>query len=405
MTACKYGVVLLSIVLLQFSAAIAQPLFTIVCDASFERFKTLRPFPGVSYRVLLEEAPQTLYQLERVTPQGTDQQVIPLHETVTRKVYPLSVSPDGRYLVFAPREHNIPLVIWKVDTGEIAELPLSEADIDYLNLGANSVESQRNKLRWTDNTHLLLRYFDLDYQWFNFLLAEKLLTVIDTPFEIEEGVRTEVVYPDLPLPPHSSFGKPIFSPNRSYVTLVSLYLYTRLQIYDNRTQPPNLIIDLESDNTRGILSNPIWTPNEKTFFANYRITSSSEVKFGVARADADQNFQLSDSLQPLLEANLGTGTTLIHPFITSINSNGTKLVTRVFVPQESQEYLVVYHINTGDVTAICDDGEMTKLWYPIWGPNDEYFGFWDNGWVIAYHLETGEGYRMNGIGFVGWTEN
>jgi hypothetical protein len=130
---------------------------------------------------------------------------------------------------------------------------------------------------------------------------------------------------------------------------------------------------------------------------------TTPVEFAVAQVNAEQGFQINSDLQQALEATFGADVTVFSPSISVLNAVGTKYVLRIYVPQTQLEYLVIYQTDTGEITAICDDGEIQPQYYfPVWGPNDDYFGYWNNGWVIAYDVNTGQGYRTDGIGFVGW---
>ena len=212
-------------------------------------------------------------------------------------------------------------------------------------------------------------------------------------------------YPTLRVPEPSSFPGPTFSPQRSFVTLVTAYQYERFQIYDMRSGQPVLVTDLQSDESKGIVWEPYWLPDESQFFmAAWDLSISKRERLTIRQINVDQGFQISSGLWDTLESTFDADVMLELGFAPQVSTDGTKIAFRVHV-YGGQEYVVVYHPTTDSVTAICDDGEIVLSHaYPIWGPDDNYFGYWANGWVIAYDLTTGQAYQIDGIGFLGWIE-
>ncbi len=380
----------------------AQTPVRILCDATFDQARTERPLPGTVYRVLRNEDGRSTHRVERVTQAGTETLEVPLPPELIGKVFVHVVSPDGRYLALSPREHNIPFVVWKIGTSELATVMLPAEDVDYLNENIVPPYLREQAITWVDNTHLLIQYFDLEVvDRYDHLLATKTLTVIDTPFQIIAEPRANIMYPTLSAPPESSVPRPLFSPQNNYVTLVSAYVLNRFQIYDLQGGQPVLVADLQSNESRGIASDPIWTPDDRQFFMLY---SGEGVKYGVLQVDATQGFQVNDTLQRSLDAAFGQDVTVPTPAFIILNPSGTRFVFLIYMPITQQTYLISYHVDTGDITAICgvEAPYPSKYTYPIWGPEGTHFGYWTNGWVMAYDLDTGRAYAADGTGFIGW---
>lgn len=398
--------VVLLFTLLSASPRQAQAPIQILCDTTFERYQTIRPLPGTVYRALLTEDRLPTYEIERINQGETQVLEIPLPPELVGNVYPEIVSPGGRYLVLSPLDPAIPLVIWKIGTAELATVLLPDTDVEYLTTYIESVSRRHKVLTWEDDSHILIQYFDLEYSYYDHVLAEKMLTIIDTPFQIVDEGWVYIPYPVLNAPEPSSFPRPSFSPQRSFVTLVTSYLDNRFQVYDMRSGQPVLAADLQSDETSGVVGEPFWMPDESQFFmATWDRSISARDRLTLRQVYVEQGFQVSRDLWETLESTFDADVMLELGFEPAISTDGTRVAFRANVVGDQPQYIIVYQPETNSITAICDESYWSLLnFYPIWGPDNNYFGYWANGWVITYDLTTGRGYQMDGIGFLSWIE-
>lgn len=384
----------------------AQTSVQILCDTTFERYETIRPLPGTVYRALLNEDRQPTYEIEQLNQGGTQVWEIPLPPELVGNVYPEIVSPDGRYLVLKPLIPAIPLVVWKIGMAELATVYLPDTDVEYLTTYIESLSRWEKVLTWENESHILIRYFDLEYSYYDHILAERVLTVIDTPFQVVDEGRVDISYPILSPPEPSTLPRPSFSPQRSFVTLVTTYLDNRFQVYDMRSGQPVLAADLQSDETSGIVGEPYWLPDESQFFmTTWDRSVSARDRLTIRQVNVEQGFQVNTGLWTALESAFDADVMLEVGFEPAINTDGTRVAFRVSVQGDLPEYVIVYQPETGSITAICDESHSNLTnFYPLWGPDDNTFGYWANGWMIAYDLTTGQGYQIDGTGFLSWTE-
>jgi len=400
--------------LAQSNAATQTPLPTvqIFCDdhSSFDRFPTA--LTGTIYQVPRPDDKRTGYELLWTTQTGSGKMVIPIPANLNGKLTYSHVSPDGRYVTLLPLKRGTPLVVWKIGTDEFATLPLSNDDVDYLlDMGRERRDSrEEQKLGWIDNQHMVMRYFDLEFPWFNYQIAEKTFTVVDQPFGIIEGDYSPLPYPALPVPEGNTEKAMDFSPLRHYVSLASgtrnedLTFGNQFQIYDMNTL--QLAADFKSHSDRILKGKPLWTPDESSFFLYHSLPNSPVFgKNEITRVVVNQGFQENRDLFNALESALGMEINVTYTDfeLSSVMSpSGNTLILHVSAPPPNQYYVIAYNLSTGDIRAICDNGiPDTQLSFPVWSPDERYFGYW-YGDIGLFDLTDGHRYKVAGEGFVGW---
>jgi len=376
---------------------------TILCDTGFDRSQ-LNPPPGIIYRSTFDQSGYPTAQIEQEIGGVVQILTIPLPIDLVGKSFPRTVSPDGRYLASIPIEHNLPLAVWEIGTANLSTIPLSNADIDYLLGFVGSPKLEEKFLTWTSDNNLLIQYFDLDVaNLYEHIIGHRLITVAADPLQLSVGPREDIAYPSLPVPPNHGIDRPMFSSQGNYVTQVSNFIGQSFQVYNLQTGQPALVFDLQSDNTQRIVGQPLWAQDEQEFFVEYETDpESSPTKFAIAQVDVSQGFQIRNDLQSALESTFGTSTSISVPSFAVFDPSGQVFVLRITTPN-SGKHLIFYNTDNETITAICDDGDIrTGFYFPIWGPNSDYFGYQHAGSFVAYDLNTGTGYATNGSSLIGW---
>jgi hypothetical protein len=260
-----------------------------------------------------------------------------------------------------------------------------------------------------------LRYFDLDYPWFNYQIAEKTFTVADQPFQITEGTYIQLTYPMLLVPEGNIDPGMAFSPQNSFVSLLSisrnedLTFGKTIQVYDANTL--QLVATFEShsnsQSNRVLYNSPLWTPDESNLFLSYNLLRSSFIgKTELTQVSVNEGFQENRNLFNTLEDLLGDGIMFSSPSLkAAISPSGNILTLHLYDPEQNQYYQVAYTLSTGDILAMCDNGYPDpKLSYPVWSPDERYFGYW-GGAIRLFDLTTGQRSGLDGEGFVGWVNS
>jgi len=390
-----------------------SPTVQVFCDAdeTFSRFPD--PFPGTVFNVLRPNETRTDYQLRRTTQSSTETIPIPIPSDLIGKLTYSHVSPDGRYVTLTPIEIGVPLVVWKIDTDELATVPLSDSDVQYLLTDSLPESRQLQKIMWSDNQHMVMHYFDLDYVWFDYLIAEKQFTVIDEPFQIIEGTQTEIAYPPIDAPAENTDVGKVFSPQGNYVTIASsqrnedFTFGRRFQIYDTNTF--QLVADFQSNPNRVLGGAPLWTPDESSLFLWNRLPNSPYLnKSEITQIIVGQNFRENRELFNTLESFWGSDikiSGLSLNLAMAMSPSGNNLVLHLYVAEQNQYHVIAFNLKTGEIVAKCDETHPdSSLSYLLWSPDERYFGYW-GGNIRLFDLTNGVRYGMDGEGFVGWVDS
>ncbi len=387
--------------------AVQSPTITVFCEDDGWLDQYPADFAGTIYQVLRPNETRMGYQLRWTNQTDSGTVDIPVPADLNRKITYGDVSPDGRYVALPPLEKDIPLVIWEIGTDELATLQLPDSDIFYLMDDPRPERRQVQKLDWLDNQHMVIRYFDLDYPWLDYQIAEKYLTVTDQPFEIIEGQYRELSFPAFEAPNGNTDAAKLFSPQRHYISVFSqklnqdLTIGAQIQIYDAKTL--ELKADFTSQPNR-MLNASLWTPDESSLFLAYRLPDSTVIgKTELTESIPNQQFQENRHLFDALESFFGSGIMFSDTALGwAISPSGNILALHLYEPQQNQYYVVTYTRNTGEIQAICDIGyPSSEISYPVWSPDERYFGYWNDP-IQLFDLTNGRRYEIDGEGFVGW---
>ncbi|MBZ0285625.1 MAG: hypothetical protein K8L97_33145 [Anaerolineae bacterium] len=390
-----------------------SPRVQVFCDADETFSQSPDPFPGTVFNVLRPNETRTDYQLRRTTHDSTETTTIPIPTDLIGKLTYSHVSPDGRYVTLTPLEIGVPLVIWKIGTDELATLPLSDSDVQYLLTDSLPESRQLQKITWLDKQHMVMQYFDLDYVWFDYLIAEKQFTVIDEPFQIIEGTQTEIAYPTIDGPTENTDVGKVFSPQGNYVTIASTQrnedftFGRRFQIYDANTL--QLVTDFQSHSNRVLGGTPLWTPDESSLFLwnmlpNSPYLNKSEITQIIVEQDFKENRDLFNTLESFWGSDIKISGLSLN-LAMAMSPSGNYLALHLYEAEQNQYYVIVSNLKTGEIVAKCDEGYPdTSLAYPLWSPDERYFGYWA-AHIWVFDLTNGQRYSINGEGFVGWVDS
>lgn len=366
-------------------------------------------FRGTIYNVAWSV--ESGYVLQWVSQSQSGQMPIPIPSTLNGKVIWREISPDGRYLILEPVETGVPLVLWRVGTNDLILYPLSDDDIVYLRSTTHNTTRYEKLVKWVDRNHFILQYFDLDDTAFDYLVATKVFTIITEPFQLLEGERAEIPYPSVLFPEGYSNLSTMFSPKGSYLVAGSigrnedLSFGERLQIYS--ADGSNLLADFSSRTDRVVYQRPLWTPDESSFFLAYRMPPVPGALWNeMVQIHIAQGFQEDRSLMNSLQQAFGNDITLRYDGDSGVMSpSGRFFATHIQNRPQLQNYVVILELSTGTITAMCDDSFVSiSNSYPVWSPDERFYGYWLNGGFGFFDVVTGSRYQIDGVGLVGWID-
>jgi hypothetical protein len=418
---CRYHIVFLTIcwlcVLNCFVApAIAQSGITTICDERADLSQaTIPPVFYGTYYYLMDGGDGTPYRFALVSQNGTVELQAPLSSEMAGIVTAPIISSDGRFMAFRPASSDAPLVVWDIETREIATLTLPQDDVEYL-LGnfdpydrlQDDYSRFRDALIWRDSTHLVIQ-FQSDYSGQN--EAEREITVSENPLQLVHGARAAIEYPELPIPSGEREQVTLLSPQENYAASLTWTLVSggtdlrHLQVYDLRTGA--MVFDLPP--TREFFAGngaPLWLPDESRLF--FLAGNEGEHSYSLTQVDLGGGYRLNNSLWNELENSFGTSISVSGGFLPKLSDDGSLLAFEITRASEGNNYLIIYHPESASITAICDPNQIsrTDYVYTFWSPDNRYFGYWDIGQVLTFDVQTGEIYMLPSTGrsFVGWAE-
>jgi hypothetical protein len=357
-------------------------------------------------------------QLRQVANQGTYISTnINLPDNIG-KYYPLAVSPNGKYLVFLPNAEDANLVVWNIQTAQLASFALTPEQSIYFDSSRDvSLEIVRNRIVWESNSTLLLSYqtYVSDVPT---LIRQQRIVVEENPFSLIEQTSTTIEYPNFPLPNDNPLVAKSKSPLGTIVVITSLER-VRLangqavdfadysQFYNVNTNQP--ILDLTPNPNRGYYNLPDWTPDGQSFFMRYfdldRNRNYYLTRFHITANGFVEDTSLQDRLfQVFGDVHLDSDL--------SVSPDGNWLAFKVWKSDFTRSYLIAYNLNTSDIKATCFPVNEAPYQYslsdnhiPIWSPDSRYMG-WSSGNFFYFDLNTGDMYEIprqthEGV-FVGW---
>jgi len=391
---------------------VAQDNITVVCDSA-----TPQPWqhnlPGTYFHLI--ESPYDLeansnYSFEAVSASDSRIYNVPFSPAISRDLLTPSVSPDGRYIVFRPASSQVGLTVWDLQTNAVASLPLQPADLEYLTIDFDlPYQRNHNLLVWLDNRRLLLQYYDDRSRRSDWVIANKQITIQETPFAILEEPREDINYPDFPIPEDNLLARVEFSPDGRYATQISDQLLQgvagsclRVQIYDVQSQL--LVYEIVPTAELYPVKKPVWMPDGNTLFISFRSPGGKPGQ--VLELHADDGFQEDWSLQQAINSTFGAeaGTSNMIPVI---SPSGIHIMFAVYAPSTKQTYLTRYTPSTGEINAVCDPGPgpYSDEKYSFWVSGEQYFAYYGNGTSYVIGLADGTFYTLPSDRlFVGWSE-
>jgi hypothetical protein len=387
----------------------AQNNVTILCPEEQSTMFPI-PFPGSYYHVTqypLE--PNENYQFERLNQSGTSKLIFPLSREQSLKLLLPTISPDGHYMVFRPFKKGTELIVWDTLTNEIARLELQENDINYLLYGSmNAYYSiEQDKLAWVDSHHLKIQYYNAPHE--TWIKSQKILTINETPFSITEGIKEDIVYPQLPIPEGNFLDSVQFSPNGNYATSMSLQrnpsgstdFVSSIQIYD--TDNETLVYHYEPSGDYYPASSPVWLPNDELAFIFLR-PGNGDAAWKIIELQPEQGFQEDFNIQQAIEAAFGADAGPLG-FAPVVSPSGEHIAFSIYVPNEQKSYFMIYTPSTQQIIIICNPAPDVSIrqFLPFWVPGENYFAYWGDGNAYVYGLADGSFYTLPSERiFVGW---
>lgn len=391
----------------------AQSEVAVFCDETFDLSDKQMPaqFQGAYFYILSGFGnPEGVYRFARITQEGTTQLQSPFSAEMVQTLHTPRVSPDGRLMVFRPSSADTPLTIWDMTTDEVATVLLPIEESTYLNSGGFPQDWFQDKLIWIDSTHLAIQFRDYDTGQIEALTR---ITTHLNPLAITREPKEHLVFSQFPIPPGNDTPVTFLSPQEDFASVLSWASLPghprarQLQIFDVNTN--TLVFDLPPSEV--LLSNntaPIWLTDESRVFFSSSNELTYESKF--IELDALNGFVAKQQFSQLMDSTFGTAYSTSIAFRTNTSPDGTRIAFEIggTVQGESDRraYVIIYTPQTGEITAMCDPHDVfsTDLTYPVWSPDNQYFGIWDGGRVVVFDTQTGNIYAFptTNDSFVGW---
>ncbi len=366
-------------------------------------------FDGTIYRVLTPYpyAGNGRWELEAITAQGSILTDIPVPDELNLTISPVEISPDGRYVVFQPVAEGTALAVWDRVSNELASLVIPAETADYLNAETSNFRQQM-KIDWLTSDQFVIRFFNLENNFFLSLMADQVFTVTRNPLVIVAGDRQTIDYQALPFPRDDYKNTISFSPQRTYIQAsfedeLVPWLDFRYQIYDTETLA--LVVDFNSTESFW-LSPPVWSYDESVLFLVY----SPEIGRlpWITEINVAAGFQESPDLRDTLIEIFGSDFS-ISGLGSPVSSNSPRLLMTIDA-SDLVPYAVVYDYEARTLKAVCRGASAAEasitgsLSYPVWGPDENLIGFYDSGNLRLFDLATGQSYYKSVFPFVGWIE-
>ncbi|MDX1992253.1 MAG: hypothetical protein SF029_07680 [bacterium] len=401
------------IIILQGQPSLTQGNVTILCDANFDLSQISVPatFPGVFYSDISRPSDNIPYRFERIDQTGGTTFDAPLSPNPLLSS-PL-VSPSNRFMAFRPYD-GINLTVWDMITGEVATLPLAPEEfamIDerYLYEDFN-YERHLSRMIWRDNNHLLLRGFPENQHDKEFTTTLE-ITVNASPLSLSKGTLTNVNYPALPPPPNMISEQVFLSPQGTYavqlatVPVQGIQPQQYLRVFDVNTL--QVVAELVPSRTFHAVGPPTWSQDENRLFIGTRSEENDnfQSEFGEVNLSTGQvNTGLWTALENAVGANIETSS-----LRAVFSPDGNNFAFEIFGADQNQSYMVIYHLPTGGITAICDQYRISNsgALHTFWSPDGQYVGYWASGNVLIFNIQTGDTHLLsnNSQNFVGWVSS
>lgn len=364
-------------------------------------------FEGTIYRVRTPEEDYASYQLERITASVTEVLDMTIPVELYGRVFPVDLSPDGNYIVFQPKASDAPLAVWDVENNGFATYPLSSEEASYFPQSRPNW-LQRQKIDWISADQFIVRIFDLDHV-FHSLLAQQTYRVMRDPLQIVQEDERSIPYLPLPFPENTEpTGRAYtLSPQGTYTQLQfdevirgSRETRIRHQIYD--TSSIQLVADYQSTEQVG-LGFTYWSPDESRMFLEYGTADRGPQ---IREVDVTAGFQTLPGFEEALLTFFGDDLYIrgIHPEFAPLHSH----LLFTFGTSERIPHVATYNYESRKLTVVCISYQQgpvpiyQDLSYAIWGADERFIGYYDNGFIYLFDTVTGDRYTVDGIGYVGW---
>lgn len=367
-------------------------------------------FQGAIYRVRTPNEGYEVYQLEKTTSAGMTLIDIAMPPELFGDVFPSEISPDGQYILFLPTAESTPLAVWSVSMNQFVIYNLSLEEAAYLYAESTPIWRQLRKVDWISSDQFVVRHFDLDNEFFLDVLSEQRFTVIESPLQIVADPIETTVYPPLEFPTQARLNTKSLSPQKTYTELLfnqvirgSGQVLLRFEIY--LTETMQMVAAFTSDAANVLVSQPLWTADEQILFLEYKQNN----RWRMSEVNVSGGFIETHTLSTLLLQQFGeiVDGGRLHE---EIDEHFQRLIF-TFDTQSNTPYIGSYNYGTGDVTAICRESAANlatinpSIAYIAMSADEEFIGYYDNGFLHFFSTVSGERYISDGLGFVGWLDH
>ncbi len=365
-------------------------------------------FGGTIYSLLTPYSGYATWQLEAISATETQLTNIPVPQALFEAITPVEMSPDSRYLLFGPVRLGTSLAVWDTVSNEFKSLELPEETVFYLDSSTDSNWRQQRKIDWISPDQFVIRYFDLENNFFLNQLAEQIFTVMQNPLIIVAGQQQTIEYPALPFRRDDYENTISYSPQNTYVQAsywdeLLRWPDLRFQIY--ATQTLELVADFNSTETF-VLSAPQWSYDESVLFLQYR-PEIGRLPW-ITEIDVGAGFQESPDLLNTLLQTFGSDFRLSG--LGSDPSPNSPHLLFTMTSSDLMPYAVVYDYEAHTLKAVCRGATASEAnitgshSYPVWGPDEDIIGFYDAGNLYLFDTVSGQSYYKSVYPFVGWIE-
>jgi hypothetical protein len=395
----------------------------VLCDTDFDpsQIRLPDPFPGVYYYFETEALQAEVgFQFKRIDQHGTTVLDGPQIPNLTQWHLPGPVSPDGRYIMFEPRyygpdEVTPNLFIWRIGTEETTSILLS--DEEYRSLASDywPYYRRRARLTWQGSDRLVLRFFrESGFPDILHLVAETEFVLTEDPLTLTRGAHTTITYPEYPPPPDYTRRGYARSPQENFTLFVSRRHHipelreggASYQVYDTHTG--ELLFEHIPSQEIGLpVGGLLWTNDEQTFYYQRLLPLGASPYFGahteLFEVDVSAGFIESDHIQRAVEEALETSS--LTRFNPVLSDDDELLAFSVVSSIDRESWIAIYRRSTEELTLICNpfsyQGDRV---YPFWPPGGGHFANWNADNTAVFDIDTGEIFRLPGLGFIDWAE-
>jgi hypothetical protein len=363
-------------------------------------------FPGYFFNLLSFPQTEYIYRFERISQDSSgairrDEFQAPFsQEQVVSLADPL-ISPNGRLMAFRPIAPATDLIVWNIETDEVASVPLTTDEVTILTQDYYFVGLGQRYLMWRGSRELIIQeYREFETRPF----ASTTFFVNETPIlELSRSTREVFQFPDLFVPENYNLKARNYSPQGTYINqLIFQGNEDRLQVFD--TQSQTALFGTMS-NSNYLAESAIWTSDEHFFVYDEYVKETGQGQLIIV--DVEVGFRENSEVFDALTTELGGEINLTGEFEPLTSADGRNVIFNIYSFATRQDYLVFHTFATGDTTAVCNNYRfMPQFFHPFWSPDGRYFAIYYSNEELTYIFdrENGNVYGIPSGQFVGWVK-